>query len=105
MKVSVHIDRLVIEGADLTRAERATLAVAARHELGRLLAAPASEAADSIEAARPGAGGPAPGTGSRVDQVAVAVAAAIHRSLPAWTVAQPRPAAPADRAQPPGAPR
>jgi hypothetical protein len=95
MKVNVHIDRLVIDGAGLTRAQRAALAAAAQRELSLLLGGQAPGTADSGTAARH-SGGP-PGASSRLRDVAVAIAAEIYRALPASTAGPPGPAAPLPR--------
>lgn len=91
MKIKVHIDRLVIDGAELTRAQRAVLAVAAQRELSLLLGGPAPGTAGSGTAA--GHSGGPPGASSRLRDVAVAIAAEIHRALPASTAGAPGPAA------------
>jgi hypothetical protein len=78
MSTRIRIERLVLDGVELSRRERDALGPAIARELRQL----AGEPADHRNPLRP------PGAGSAVDRIAREVAAAVHRAT-----AQ-RPAAP-----------
>jgi hypothetical protein len=71
VKVTVNIDRLVLDGVPLTRAQRAALPAAVQSELSRLLAAgPAAPPAN-------------PRSASPVTRIGADVASAVAGALPA----------------------
>jgi hypothetical protein len=93
MSTTIKIERLVIDGIELSRRERDALGPAIARELRRLAGGPAREPADSGEPRHRSAG-------SAVDGIAREVAAAVHR---ATATARGRPAA-APRARPTAGP-
>jgi hypothetical protein len=93
MRTSIRIERVVLDGLELTRAERAALAPAIARELSRLAAERADEPAGRrAESQRLG-------QGPSVEGIAREVAAAVHRAIGPAAMARPT-AAPATPAAP-----
>jgi hypothetical protein len=81
VKIDVKIDRMVLEGLELSRRERDALTPAIERELRRLAGEPGDRRADERRGA----------TASTVDGIAREVAGAVHRSIgPARWPAGPR---------------
>jgi hypothetical protein len=76
MKVNLRIERLVLDGVELTRRERAALAGAIEREL-RLQLAPPARARPQLAATIPDGR-----AGARVERIGRDIAAALHSSLP-----------------------
>jgi hypothetical protein len=93
MSTNIRIERVVLDGLKLTRAERAALAPAIAAELRRLAGEPAGEPAGRR------AGPQQAGQGPSVEGIAREVAAAVHRALRPAVVARPA-AAPTASAAP-----
>jgi hypothetical protein len=75
MRTSIKIERVVLDGVQLSRAERAALAPAIARELRLLAGERADEAAGRLAEPRPAGPGPS------VDGIAREVAAAVHRAI------------------------
>jgi hypothetical protein len=83
MRANVQIERVVLDGLELSRAERAALGPAIAGELRRLAGEPAGRRADTRRRH----------AGSAIDAIAREVATAVHRA----TVAARQPTGPAAR--------
>ena len=81
MSTRIRIERLVLDGIELSRRERDALGPAIARELRRL----AGEPADGLAGEQPGSGGGPRRRGAipAVDGIAREVAAAVHRVTPA----------------------
>jgi hypothetical protein len=96
VRTNVRIERVVLDGLELSRRERDALAPAIARELRRLAGERADEPALAVDRrADPERRGP----GSAVDGIAREVAVAVHRAVGSTTAAWPAagPAAPRGR--------
>ena len=84
MRTDVRIERIVLDGLELSRRERDALGPAIADELRRLASGPAGRDAGT----RPGGPGPS------VDAIAREIAAAVHRATSAAARPAAGPAAP-----------
>ena len=89
MNISLHIDRVTVEGARLTRREREELAVTLERELTRLLRQHAAGRRDP----RVPAGGPA-GDARAGSPLGPRIAREVLAALPAGTFGRPAPVSP-----------
>jgi len=97
MNISLHIDRVTVQGARLTRREREELAVTLEQELTRLLRQhAAAHRGPRAAASRPGGDARAAGDARAGSPLGPRIAREVLAALPAATFGRPAPLSPGD---------